>query len=195
MSAGTGVGPARAAMSPAKFLMVILLSVAIVLGLGAAGVVAYGRDAFWETLFGPPDLGPYDFDAPTRTGKLNDALFCPEGSEACFHAGLDRRTPVFAVDAATLYGAARALVMALPGAEVAEEDAARFTLRAVVRTPLMRFPDTLSLRVRQNTPGTAVLWLYSRSQIGHSDLGTNERRLRHMLRSLRRTVPLAPAGG
>lgn len=173
----------------------VLLSVAIAGAVAAAGVVTYGRDALWAEMFGPPDLGPYDFDLPTRTGKLNDALFCPDGDQACLGAIVDRITPLFAAEGPTLYAEVRRRILGLSGVEIVEENAGRGLLRAVVRTPVFRFPDTVSMRVREEAPGRSALWLYSRSQIGHADLGTNERRLRRILRDLRRSVPLVPADG
>lgn len=179
-------------MSPLKFLTVILLAIVIVVATLAGGVAAYGREAIWEHLFGPPDLGPYDFDMPTRTGKLNDALACPEDAAPCGSVGMDRITPAFAVDGPSLFAAARDLVAAMPGTEIVDDRPDTLSLRAVVRTSFLRFPDTLSLQVRERAPGESIIWLYSRSQIGHADLGTNERRIRRILRELRRNLPMLP---
>jgi uncharacterized protein (DUF1499 family) len=186
---------AKPHMSPLRFFGVLTLVILVACGGLAAGAVAYGREALWTDLFGQPDLGPYDFDLPTRTGKPNDALFCPAGSEACFAADVERNTPVFAVSSGDLYGAVRAHLLAMPATQIAEERPERGSLRAVVRTPLLRFPDTVSVRVREDGPGRSVLWLYSRSQIGHADLGTNERRLRRLVRDLRRALPVVPQSG
>ena len=60
-------------LAPAPAARVMLL-------IGGALVLAfntYGREASWEAVFGSPDLGPYDFSLPSRTGKLNDSLACP----------------------------------------------------------------------------------------------------------------------
>ncbi|HUG61708.1 MAG TPA: DUF1499 domain-containing protein [Methylomirabilota bacterium] len=179
-------------LSPLKFLAMIFVVIAVALGATAAGVAAYGREALWADIFGPPDMGAYDFDIPTRTGKLNDALACPVSAEPCFAASVDRTIPLFAVDGPTLYAAVVKRIQVLPGATAVESDPDRLSLRAVVRTPFLRFPDTLSMRVREEAPGRSGLWLYSRSQIGHADLGVNERRLRHLIRDLRRSLPVAP---
>jgi uncharacterized protein (DUF1499 family) len=61
--------------------------------------------------------------------------------------------------------------------DVVDDQGERLQLRAVVRTTLLRFPDTLSIRVREPAPGQAEIWIYSRSQIGQFDLGANERRI------------------
>lgn len=180
-------------MSSLKFLVLLLVSVALVTGLAAAGAVAYGREALWEDLFGPPDLGAYSFDKPTRTGKPNDALACPAG--ACPDVGTVMETHLFAVDAPVLYAAVREEMADAFRVRMAEEDPQRGHLRAVVFTPLMRLPDTLTAEVRSAGPGRSSLYLYSRSKIGYSDLGTNEERLKTLLRHLRWTLPrVAPDG-
>lgn len=180
-------------MSSLKFLVLLLVSLGVVTGLAAAGAVAYGREALWEDLFGPPDVGPYSFDKPTRTGKPNDALACPPG--ACPDVGTVMETHLFAVDAPVLYAAVREEMMDAFRVRMVEEDPRRGHLRAVVFTPLLRLPDTLTAEVRSAAPGRSSLYLYSRSKIGHADLGTNEERLKTLLRHLRWTLPrVAPDG-
>jgi uncharacterized protein (DUF1499 family) len=179
-------------MSPLKFFVVILIAVSVVTAVLAGGALAYGREAIWEHIFGPPDLGPYDFDLPKRTGKLNDALACPAESETCVAASMDRATPVFAVDGQALLAAARDILVSQAEAVVVDDRPDSLSFRAVVRSPVLRFPDTVSVRVRERAPGESVIWIYSRSQIGHADLGGNERRIRRVMRELRQTLPVVP---
>ncbi|WP_181706765.1 DUF1499 domain-containing protein [Chthonobacter rhizosphaerae] len=174
-------------MSSLRFLAVTIALLATLFGAVAAGAVAYGREALWEDLFGPPDLGAYSFDKPTRTGKLNDALACPVGT--CADAGTVLDTQVFRVEPATLYAVLREELLDTFRVRIVEDDPAQGRLRAVIFTPLMRFPDTFSAEVRSPSPGLSTIYLYSRSQIGHADLGTNEERVRTVLRHLRWTLP------
>ncbi len=183
-------------MSPFRFLMAILLAIAALIGAAGIGFVAYGRDAVWTDLVGPADTGPYDFEQPTRTGKVNDALFCPVGDAACEAAAVDRGLPLYATDAPTLLAAVRETVASMPGADFVEDNPDDLSFRAVVRTPLLRFPDTVSVRVREQAPGLSAVWLYSRSRIGHADLGANERRLRVIQRGLaKRFETVRPEAG
>lgn len=172
-------------MSPLRFFITVLVVIATLAGAAGVGLVAYGRETLWEELAGPPDMGPYDFDMPTRTGKINDALFCPTDDAGCERGAPERLTPVFRASGADLYAAVRAMVTAMPGATVVEDQAEALSFRAVVRSPLLRLPDTVSVHVEDVRPGEATLWMYSRSQIGHADLGANSRRLRAILRALR----------
>jgi uncharacterized protein (DUF1499 family) len=177
-------------MSPGRFFAFLILALVAVGSLGAGGAVLYGRERLWEHLFGPPDMGPYDFDAPTRTGKPNDALACPPG--ACPDARPEREPQLIDAPAETVYAAVRARVAAMPGTVFVYENAARGLFRAVVRTPWLRLGDTLSVRVREETPGRTGLWVYSRSQVGHEDLGTNDARVRALVLDTVRAF--APAG-
>ncbi len=49
--------------------------------------------------------------------------------------------------------------------------------RYLVRTRLMRFPDTVVVQVFDRGQDGSTLALYSRSQIGRSDFGVNRRRI------------------
>lgn len=178
----------RLSIPPALRVPMLLAAVLAALALVAVGgVLAIGRETVWERAFGPPDLGPYDFGKLTRTGKLNDALACPLG--ACLGADPTLSVPVFAVKPAVLFAAIRTAVTADPANRLVEDDPARGRLRAVMRTAVFRFPDTLSVEVVSPSPGTATFAAYSRSQIGHADLGANAARLRSLVEALRRALP------
>jgi len=51
------------------------------------------------------------------------------------------------------------------------------------RTPLMGYPDTITVRFLPHPDGS-TLAIYSRSHFGHSDLGANEKRVRAWLKAL-----------
>jgi uncharacterized protein (DUF1499 family) len=53
----------------------------------------------------------------------------------------------------------------------------------VQRSRIFRFPDTVWLQAVQTDTGSSVI-LYSRSNYGNSDLGTNKRRIRAWLTKL-----------
>jgi uncharacterized protein (DUF1499 family) len=66
--------------------------------------------------------------------------------------------------------------------------------RFLVHTRLMRFPDTVAAQVIEQGPGQSTLALYSRSQIGRSDLGVNKRRLARWLSAVGRLVAQEQTG-
>lgn len=56
-----------------------------------------------------------------------------------------------------------------------------------VRTPLMRYPDICYVSIESGiADAQQTLLLYSHSVYGHSDLGANAKRLRHILGALER---------
>lgn len=169
--------------------------VLLVLAVAAGGAIAAagGRDAAWTRLTGSPDTGPYAFERPARTVEPHDALACPAG--ACAEARAEIETPLFRVPAGSLYEAARRLVAAMPGAVFVAEDPARGRFRAVVRTPLIRFPDVVSVEARTEGLDASTLRVYSRSRIGHSDMGVNRRRVLALVDALAATLPAGEAAG
>ena len=69
------------------------------------------------------------------------------------------------------------------GVLVASDDT-RLHDRFVVRTRFLRFPDTVDVEIVPSDAEHATLAVYSRSQLGGFDLGTNLRRVRALLEAL-----------
>lgn len=164
-----------------------VLTVLGVLLAALAGSIAvqdkpFGIERFWTLAFGPPDLGPVDFTRLERRTTPNDALVCPPGF--CGAARIDLPAPVFAMPAHDLRQKIRALALAEPGAVQVAEAASGRGDRYVVRTPLMRYPDTVDALVLPQPEGRSTVALYSRSQIGRSDFGANLARLKRWLAAL-----------
>lgn len=155
----------------------------IVLVLVLAAAAFSLRETAWRLIGGPADQGPVLFENLTRTGKPNDFLLCPP--DLC--ANGDGAAPVFAASGEALLKATLALI----NEEVIGEEG--FAFRYVARTPLLRFPDTVSIRIIPLDETRATLAVYSRSLIGHSDLGANRARVENLLAKLQETVKPAPA--
>ena len=169
-----------------KTTLIGLAALAIVV----AGVVLAGGAARLGRLFGPADLGPVTFETLQRRTTPNDALACPVGM--C-PAWSDVVPPVFALDVAGLRAALGKVIASEPGIERVASDDATSTDRYVQRTALLRFPDTIVVRTialsAQDGAPRSTLALYSRSQLGHSDLGVNKARIERWLAKLGREVP------
>lgn len=166
--------------------MTLLQALAALAVLTILAFVLLGPARIWG-VFGPADLGPVDFTRLERRNSPNDALVCPEGF--CGAARADLVAPVFATDA-------RALAAAMERALAAERhltrvaaDAAAGTARYVQRTPLLGFPDTIDLRYVDLPGGGSTLAIYSRSKLGHSDLGANRTRIERWLLLLAAAAP------
>lgn len=149
----------------------------------AAGVVVLRKDKpggigrVWE-IVGPADQGPVDFAHLARRPGRNDALVCPAGFCA---APVDLTPPRYAATPEQLRETLRALILANPDARLAASSPEEPRDRYVVRTPLMRFPDTVEAVALPAGEGGATLAIYSRSLIGSSDFGVNLRRVQGWL--------------
>ena len=155
----------------------------VVLALVATFLLA-GPDRVWR-LVGPPDLGDVAFETLKRRSTPNDALACPIGLCA---ATSDLVPPVFAMPPAGLRSAFARAIAAEERLERIAADDARLQDRYIQRSRVMGFPDTIVVRFVA-APGGSTLALYSRSQLGRSDLGANRARIERWLARLAREAP------
>ncbi len=75
-----------------------------------------------------------------------------------------------------------------PGWSVRRLEPGQGLLTAVAVTPLVRFRDDVTVRVRSTAGGSRVD-VRSRSRVGRDDLGTNAARIRRFFRDLRTPHP------
>ena len=147
--------------------------VSVGLGYGLWRGWETGLDRTWQSLFGTPDLGPVDFATLQRRKTPNDALVCPR--DVCSHAQPDAEPPVYALPAFQLRNLVSQVALSEPNTTLL--DAGPEQDRYLVRTRLMRYPDTVVVQVIEQGGNRSTLALYSRSQIGSSDFGVNRRRI------------------
>ena len=168
-----------------------MMMLSALVALAALAVVAFlvlGPARVWG-VFGPPDLGAVDFARLERRSTPNDALACPAG--ACGGARADLAPPVFAIDARALRDVVGKAIAAEPNLIRVAADEAAGTERYVQRSALLGFPDTIVVRYLDLPGGRSTLALYSRSQLGHSDLGANKARLERWLARIASAAPPA----
>lgn len=125
----------------------------------------------------PGDVSPGDIPDPTtlaRPGSPNDWLICPPGACA---AEASAAPATYDVPPERLYAVWLEILAAQPRATVIATDPPRLLVLAQDRTLLLRFVDTISIRVLEAGDGRSTFAAYSRSNIGHGDLGTNRKRL------------------
>ena len=179
-------------MSPLRFLGWILAALIGLILVAALAFNLYGREASWAALFGPADLGPYDFNQPTRSGKLNDTLACPP--DACAKGLPDLETPHYQIAAPALFEIARQVVAKLPGkSKLIGANPVGMRLRAVVYSPAIRIPSTVSVMVEPTSDGGADLYVYSRSQIGYYDMGRNTANIVGLMDGIAKAIAVPPA--
>ncbi|MCP5372522.1 MAG: DUF1499 domain-containing protein [Hyphomicrobiales bacterium] len=153
--------------------MAVLKAVAaLVLALLAvAGVLRL--TPLWDRLLSPGDLRKVDFATLELASTPNQFLMCPP--DLCRAATPHAESPVFDRPAADLRRALETVALATPGVEkVAEEGD---TLYLVARTPLMRWPDWITLRVIDLGDRRSTLAAYGRAVYGRRDFGANRARI------------------
>ena len=151
--------------------------VSVGLGYGLWRGWEAGLERTWQSLFGSPDLGPVDFAVLKRRPTPNDALICPR--DVCLQARPDAEPPIFPVPGLRLRSLVSEVALSQPGTTLLEKGPEQD--RYLVRTRLMRFPDTVVVQVFDRGQDASTLALYSRSQIGRSDFGVNRRRIEHWI--------------
>lgn len=165
-----------------------LIALLAVLAIAAAAVFfVIGPARIWG-LLGPPDLGPIAFETLQRRATPNDALACP--ATLCA-AKSDLDSPRYAVDARALRTAMAAVIASEPNTGRVDLDEAAGIERYVQRSERLGFPDTIVVRYLEEPGGRSTIAIYSRSQIGRSDLGANKARIERWLAKLAQKVPLA----
>jgi uncharacterized protein (DUF1499 family) len=164
-----------------RLMTSLLAIVAIVVVLGAVFVL-YGRGESWEVLFGSPDLGPVEFATLQTASRPNQVLLCP--ANVCKAATPDILPPVYAVSVDKLRDAFHQIISQEAHTEQVAVDAAEQTERYIIRTNLMRFPDTVRVKFIALDDDTSTLAIYSQAQIGYSDRGVNKARVQRWLNAL-----------
>lgn len=170
-----------------KVVAWVAAGLAILAGLVVGTFLVVGADRFWR-LFGDPDMGSVTFETLARSRTPNDALACPPGLCA---AAADITPPGFAIAAPDLRRAFATVIAAEPRITVVETDDAALADRYVQRSRLLGFPDTIVVRFLELPDGRSTLALYSRSLIGHGDMGVNRARIERWLAALAALVPPA----
>jgi uncharacterized protein (DUF1499 family) len=157
----------------------------MIMGAVVAGAILLSKEefmlaAFYESVFGSPDLGATDLETFRRPSRPNTALACPVGF--CANAVADFDPGIYPVSEEILRDAMTKLALSMPfvipvyrhaQAGLATQD------RYVQRTARMQFPDTVEIRFIPVTETSSTLAIYSRSQIGYGDQGVNLARIRH----------------
>ncbi len=153
----------------------VLLATVIVLAF-----VVTGPERFWS-VFGEPDLGPVSFEQLQRRTSPNDALACPQ--DVC-KATADIRSALYPVTARALRIAFAKVIATEPRVTTVDSSDSTLTDRYIQRTEWLGFPDTVVVQFFDRAGGQSTLAIYSRSQLGKSDLGANKARIERWLSGL-----------
>ena len=83
------------------------------------------------------------------------------------------------------------MISAEPRLTAVATDDATLTDRYIQRSALMGYPDTIVVHFFDLPDGRSTLALYSRSQLGHGDMGVNRARIERWLAKLGEVAPVA----
>ena len=139
-----------------------------------------GPERFWR-VFGEPDLGPVAFETLQRRATPNDALACPQ--DVC-RAPADIRPVLYPVDAGKLRFALAKVIAGEPRMTKVASDDGTLSDRYIQRSERLGFPDTIVVQFLDRGASRSTLAIYSRSQLGRSDLGANKARIERWLSRL-----------
>ena len=162
-------------------LVYALLGLLAIAAAYVALATIQGRKEALALVFGPIEREPVDFAALKLKDSPNQYLVCPGGyCAAAAHAV----SPSFPVSVAELQDAWFDVVSEQPATKVIARDEAARQFDIETLTPLVGFPDTVTVRFLETPEGGSTLAVYSRSHYGHSDLGANQKRIDAWLEQL-----------
>jgi uncharacterized protein (DUF1499 family) len=166
--------------------MKILLAIVLIpIVLYALAALAWGREGVLERLFGPIVRGPVEFATLQLKPTPNQYLVCPAGyCSATPHAD----SPVFEMPADKLRQAWLGVIERQPRVKLISSDAENNQYDFEARTPVLLFPDTVTVRFISLGGKQSTLAVYSRSHYGHSDLGVNKSRITGWLAELEKEL-------
>jgi Protein of unknown function (DUF1499) len=175
-----------------------------ILTVTAASKLLYPDETFPDGLYimalGDPFLGDVDFASYERRSTPTEALFCSKDVCAAPDQTLER-VPVTQNSADVMNGL-QSLVEAAVTSDGESIERRAMTSKGdgifmdfLVRTPVLRFPDTLNIALlTKNGEPAASIALLSRSRIGKSDFGVNRARLERIAAALQTITPDRPLG-
>jgi hypothetical protein len=155
----------------------------IVFGLAAIGIagiglrIYLGREA--ESRLAPEEI--IDFSARKSADLKNVYAACPP--RFCTPPG-NAESPVFDIGWERLLDFWRELLAAQRNIELVAEDRGRRRLTYIQRTPVLRFPDIITVEFVPLDDGRSSLAIDSRSRYGTGDFGVNRRRVTAWLKLL-----------
>lgn len=175
-----------------RILGMMVVHTLLVLALGIVAVfVLFGRENTWKLVFGDADQGYMAFEALTPGSKPNHYLVAPAGLTPAASPP-NAPAPIYIATPAAVFAALIKIAEAEPLTQTVALFDASYEARFVQRTSFMRFPDTIWIKVVPVGADRAALAIFSRSQIGYSDMGVNAARVKAWIARLDTHLPRAP---
>ncbi len=122
------------------------------------------------------------FKSLKRPPKPNTCLVAPENH--CLAAEPDFAPPELDMSGRGLFSKLNEIIATQRRFEDIQVDAEKLRLKFVATSGLMRFKDDVDIEVIPLENGKATLAIYSRSRVGYSDMGANQKRVRKLIHEL-----------
>ena len=128
------------------------------------------------------------FKTLERPRSPNTYLLAPEA--LCENAQPDQISDIMTLAPETLFQAVSDVIAGEKNWAIEESDPARGMIHFVTTSRLMRYKDDVDVLILPGDSGDPTnglasrLAIYSRSRVGHSDLGVNAKRVKYMLECL-----------
>ena len=135
---------------------------------------------WWDDLLSPGGRETITFETLVLTPKPNQYLVCSPG--LCAKAESHQTAPEFDRGAADVRAAVDAIIRETDAVTMVAESGD--TINLMVRTPVVRWPDWVTIRFIPLTDGRSTIAIYSRSVYGRKDFGANETRITDWLAQL-----------
>jgi uncharacterized protein (DUF1499 family) len=160
-------------------VLLLIVGAPVVIYVALASV--YGRAGLLERAFGPIDRAPVDFSTLELKVSPNQYLVCPR--ELCV-AQPHAPSPVFDASLEELRAAWFRVIERQPRVTLLSSDSNEDQYEYEALTPVIHFPDTVTVRLLPANEGRSTVAIYSRSHYGYGDLGVNRRRIQGWLEEL-----------
>jgi uncharacterized protein (DUF1499 family) len=158
-----------------RFLRSLLI---IVVGIVIAIAALIWEGTTLESMLDVGDVPVIDFATLQRGPDPNQYLLCPKGMCA---AETDGEAPAFNVPIEQLQVAWDEMLAEQPRLQVLRRDVTNRQIDYVQRTPLLRFPDLITVRFVPIDDTHSTVAIYSRSVWGKGDMGVNRARVQEWL--------------
>lgn len=161
-----------------RWILTLLSVIAVAVCVVVIVFFSYGREKSWERLAGPPEHGDIDLMTVGRSRTANDAMAATEG----LRSDVDIVLPAYQDSPPVLLESLAARI------ETADPLAYRVVsgsnpeqLRYITYSPIMRFPDLVTVQTVARDDGMTGLIIYVQAQLGRNDFGANLRRVESYL--------------
>ncbi|MXU65703.1 DUF1499 domain-containing protein [Oceanomicrobium pacificus] len=157
--------------------MKLMITLVLLVAVFVAGLT------FYRIQFAESDPAVWHVDPLTASPQPTPNGYRVASPELAAHQP-DQIAPVYGAPAAVIMQALDDYILAQSNTERLAGSVAENWATYIQRTPTLKFPDYISIKVIPIDENTATVAIFSRSRFGHGDMGVNEARVKTWLESI-----------